>query len=695
VAAPPVAAEFLAWQAAVKNYTGFGKKEALHSVVLRRELSPVLRGDIEEFRFSPDGKYVLAQDNATIFVITRNPFEVAFKIRAPEAHKAQFSPDSAYVVFYNDSLRVERWNVAERHLQDISEPYVFGGCAQTELSPDGAFLACMRPNRETYFPMDLQLYQVSDGSTVLVKKSFVGPAEFGYNTYLNFVRLFSGHHRLIAMAFSPDGRYFIASRSSAHLLFDLKAKAEVPMPGGLKKYTSFNFAFVGPDRILGTSDATGENATLVKMPSGDVLDDNIPLGGRTVYPASKGDYAIVRPLAKAPVGVLDLKSKKIVIGSRTDALDIFDGQFVNERVNGEVGIYATAGQPPIATAQLPRAAVAGVSAAIASDNLGRMALSESTRGAVWDLNSGERLFYVRGFRGASFDGDGMLFTFTPADQFSGTALKGEKSDDVRKREMQQPGDTIGRADFATKSITPVVEVLKRTSVRQIGPVVLSSTARDDDQPRKNVKMEAKDARTGNLLWSREYPSAPTVHTSVGNQYVVFSWFLGSGGAKEELKDDPEAKKLVNALKDTEGSYLVEVVEPGSGKIVAKFPISTGRASFHAQHMRATGDTLMLVDNNHRVMLYSIRGEPKGRLFGGYAVLSKDGSKLAVEREPGRVFVYDTVTLREADQFTFGGEIVTAQFSSDSSRLFVLTDDETAIVLNLADGKPEVTTVGAK
>ena len=41
-----------------------------------------------------------------------------------------------------------------------------------------------------------------------------------------------------------------------------------------------------------------------------------------------------------------------------------------------------------------------LSAANVSDNMQWLAVSSKTRGAIWDLSSGERKMHVRGFRGA-------------------------------------------------------------------------------------------------------------------------------------------------------------------------------------------------------------------------------------------------------------------------------------------------------
>src|SRR5215475_7608474 len=107
------ASEYSRWQSAVVSYTGLGRKESLHSVVSKTAIQPPLRGDVTHLRFSPDGKYILAQDDSGISVLTREPFRSVFRIDAPEANEAQFTPDSQSIVFNTSDLRVEIWSLAE------------------------------------------------------------------------------------------------------------------------------------------------------------------------------------------------------------------------------------------------------------------------------------------------------------------------------------------------------------------------------------------------------------------------------------------------------------------------------------------------------------------------------------------------------------------------------------------------------
>ena len=52
-------------------------------------------------KFSPNGRYVLAQDDFGITVLSVQPFAVLFRIPARDAEHAGFTADSKEVVFVN------------------------------------------------------------------------------------------------------------------------------------------------------------------------------------------------------------------------------------------------------------------------------------------------------------------------------------------------------------------------------------------------------------------------------------------------------------------------------------------------------------------------------------------------------------------------------------------------------------------
>ncbi|HEU4432302.1 MAG TPA: M48 family metalloprotease, partial [Pyrinomonadaceae bacterium] len=161
--------EFKQWQAAVVAYTGSGRTESLRHVAAKLELTPPLRNDITHIKFSPDGKYVLVQDESSIDVLTRDPFVSLFHIEAAEANNAHFTPDSQSIVFSTSNLRVEKWSVPEKKMTDAREIVVNTACLQTRLAPNGQILVCVTPT------FDLRLIEVSSAKLLFEKKEFLTP----------------------------------------------------------------------------------------------------------------------------------------------------------------------------------------------------------------------------------------------------------------------------------------------------------------------------------------------------------------------------------------------------------------------------------------------------------------------------------------------------------------------------------------
>ena len=285
----------------------------------------------------------------------------------------------------------------------------------------------------------------------------------------------------------------------------------------------------------------------------------------------------------------------------------------------------------------------------------------------------------------------MYLDFAPRNQFGEIPAKGESSADVRKREAEKPGDTVVQVDLAKQSVTEVSAMKKRTHVRLCGLMILTWSPDDDARPYQNIKLEARDARSGKVVWSRFYAKGfPSVYLDNQPDTVVFAWSLGTLGARQELQDDAEAKQLVKALHDREGSYLVEVVDIHSGKTLGKFTVDTGRASFRASYFLASGGTVAMIDSNNRTLLYSYNGQKKGRLFGGKAALSPGGHRICLEQEPGRLALYDVDQLRELGEMTFPERVVFSGFSADR-HLVVMTADQTVYVFGESGTTPKSTT----
>jgi len=203
-------ASFHAWQQAVLEYEVAEGRESLPGLLVKQRLSTRLRAEVSNLRFSRDGKYILAQDDGGIHVVTRDPFASLFYIPAPDAREAQFSPDSSSVVFMTYGMRVESWNVGSQKRTSVHELTIHNHCLQSELSPDGNTVACVD------FSDALLLIDVATSSVMCEKKDFYKPSLSELLAILFAVRepdeddsreeLF----HFVNMRFSPDGRYFMA-----------------------------------------------------------------------------------------------------------------------------------------------------------------------------------------------------------------------------------------------------------------------------------------------------------------------------------------------------------------------------------------------------------------------------------------------------------------------------------------------------
>jgi len=342
---------------------------------------------VRHLRFSSDGNYLIAQDDAAIFVLTREPFRILFRVDAAKACPAQFTPDNQAMVFYagvsaekqstvlsTSHLRVERWSIAEKRMEQVNEVEVPAGCRQTKLSPNGMVLACVHDNLEGE-GLDLLLLDTATGKPIFTNQSFMVPWEFEGGARGNRIQESNQSHHAgnydpvrrlfwpengMEMRYSPEGRYFIQAKDkesgSRRIAVDLKTNRQIRLSGALPRVLTSSFAWAGPDRIVGRLAPKAKESVVVEFPSGKILLSGIPTGTGTLSSVGRGDYVIVRPSTGTASAVFDVTNKRFYAGSKTTSIDVFDGTYVIEGAAGELAVYAAPGQPPSARLELPRVA---------------------------------------------------------------------------------------------------------------------------------------------------------------------------------------------------------------------------------------------------------------------------------------------------------------------------------------------------
>ena len=669
---------FKDWQGAVVSYTGLGRREALHGVISKQQLSPPLRSDIMHIRFSPDGKYVIVQDDAGITVLTREPFTALFRIEAPEAKNAVFSPDSANIVFATDNLRIEKWNVAEQKMLAANEVIILRGCIQTALSSDGKYLACLKTN------FDLALVEVATGQPVVQRKEFLKP------TYQQVLLLFGALAarrfengdaglRLANMGFSPDARYFIAgylgpdnissARTQTYVEgYDMTTLKKFGLPDSIERLVVGGFSFLGNDRIVGVNYQDYKKSGVVSFPSGQVLSE-FTIRGR-LEGATKGDYVLVRPVKDYPVGVFDLNTKVIFKSNKQAALDIYGDVFVAEMRNGEVGLYRMEKNELLASTLLSNFSLGRLWVTELSSDMKWVAISGRSRGGVWNLDKGEAALYLRAFRGAHLS-DGYFFA------------------DFPKYETAERN--VARFRLATGEVAPGTTI-EATVVRQLGqylfttkPAKADAKEADPADYAKNVVLEVSDARTMALLWSRAYPKeSPRIWASPHHGTTANVWDVTDAAVKHEIKDDPQLTQQLAAMKEKEGDYFVQILDIRNGNLLGRLFVETGKGSFRFTNVYAAGDWVIASDSTNRVLVYSLKtGRQVGRVFGGFAAVSPTAALLCVENETGKLAVYDLTTMEKRDELVFSSPIALLRFSPDGKRLIVMTNNQYVYMLDVA------------
>ncbi len=671
-------AEFAHWQEDVVAYSGFGTRESLPGLVFKQTLALPLRPDITNLRFSPDGKYILAQDEGGIHVLTRSPFAVLFYIEALDARHAQFAPDSRSIVFYNRSMRVESWSVLEQKRTAVHELTLLHTCLQSILSPDGSTLGCLNSD------LELSLIDAASGAVLASKKSF---AQVSAVTSCRVaISMANGDEPgLIEMKFSSDAHYFVAGSYESHFAWDLTAHHELPLPGSIKAIVKASFAFLGTDRIVGINVGDPKKSAILQFPSGARLQQ-VGLGtGIQLTAATWGDYLFVGPLKDQPMGLYDLKTEKIPIQFKKAAADIYDGIFVNEQVDGELVLNDLSKvadkSPAVAWVQLPQARLGPLQAAAVSSDFNWMAISHRTRGAVWDIAHNIRTLELRGFHGAWFAPDHLVYVDFPKfmetqraighlDPVAGMAGLGYKIDDV-----------------VANQYGPYLLVTKSEKARSSGTIVFAPeflclqmlmqhflTVSDTGGNAKTV--EVRDVRDGRVLWARDFPhDAPSL--TLGSGVVLLKWSLRNTSGREELRKYPDLKNGAN-----DSDYFLEKIDLQTDRVVGKFVIKTNKGSFTVNRLLSFGDWVVASASGNQVLSYSLAtGQEIGHFFGTEPTASPSGL-LALEHEPGQLSVYDLTTSRLKQQYTFADPISFKVFSPDSMRLFVMTVSQTAYVLDL-------------
>jgi hypothetical protein len=648
-------------------------------------LRPALSSDLRHLRFSSDGRYILAQDDTGITVLSAQPFQVLYRAPAENADPAEFVPEYADFVFLSSGTHVERWSVASRSLVSSIEIPLRAACVTRRLAPDGKTLGCVDEAGT------LRLIDVATGESLLEKKDFASALIL--RTTLDF---------------SPDARYLLATGRGLRgttFIWGLREKAAIPLRGELKKQDDAHLAFLAPDRLLASprvaADKSGTNvtATLLSFPAGEVLANPVIAPG-PVYRAADPAYAIVRPLGKFASGAIQLATGQ-TITNRAPALDVFGQTYVAERLLGELALYQR-GQESPATATLPEAEWSALRAVAVAPDFGWLAVSTQARASLWNLRTAQSVARFRAFDGGYFDPQGQLLMDAPTQDITPRRIV-----DIN---LARLGSTAG----------PEV---KEPVTTQVGPYLVTVRGNDGTPPVyvaelntfQNVTYSIRDARTLKPLWSRRFNGeTPRVfYSDSGLQAVLLH------NARTELASrDPAVKKLLAeerldervcimadlyrtvqvALPDTPqvtfpmrnkwyqvrpGIYLAETIDLATGDTITRTVVDIVDRCLKVTRLQAVAGGVAVEDSRHRVLVYSgDSGQARVRLFGRLWATDPERNRIAIGKEPGRLVTYDAASGEPLGELRAGAPLLAVRFRADGRALLALTAKQEAVLAEI-------------
>jgi hypothetical protein len=640
------------------------------------KLDPPMSPALENVRLSPDAQYLLAQDEMRVHVLSRSPLKVLFSIDAPDAQMAQFTPDSADVVFYYAGLRFEDWRVATRQLAHVYDFADYDHCLQDSLSPDGYTFACFTRNYA-----DVRLRLGNNTSFGWLKLSDLRTGKMLYENSSFYLVNFSAQAgpaairalnepRQASVAWSQDGRYFLAASGTASVGFDLQSGKTVALRHDLSQLYESRMAFVDSNKLAFECDwGYKQHGPLdtFKMcystfPEGNPLN-TFSMGRTWMSSVTRGSRLVVGPSSDGAATLFDPASKAMGDSFKLDPVDLSGNIVAAEAPGGGVSVGTLNGS--LETVALPVTPLPSLEAARFSADGRYLAISDRARGAVWDLTADKQVSLTGPFRNAQFDAQDKLQAR------------------IADRELKPALDS--RIDMRTHKVTPTLSIAAEKI--QYGSVVLQYIPLEKDQELYfHARIDAVDAASGQPLWSRKFNYTPPIAVDTDGDQLLLLMDRRSFTGGDELDHN---RKLTIRTSDeykelTERGLVVEVISRRTGVperlIVAP---EVGYGSSDQRNAALYGNLLAIRGSSNNSVVYRISDGVRLLAFPG-SVLAGDASLglIAATNRPQDVMIYDVATRKEVMRVTLDHYILAARFIPEKRQLLVLTATQHVYALDL-------------
>ena len=672
------------------------QSQDIPGLISKARLNPPLRSRLRELRFSPNGAYVLLQDETAAYVVRTNPLGIVFQLGTNQCLPLRFSPDSQNVVAATPGMQVDRFNVGAN--KEIDSRTLGSGdrCYASTLSLDGELYACLDDKSELRIFRTRTGEQIFDGRIgdhpgrtfpfpVPYHLGLARSEPFGY--YLASVFILPDFMATIPLLkFSPDGHYLLAHGlyPQTTALIDVQHGVQTSVPKGMRRGAEeTTVEFVASDKVLVADPAKKEESVLMSFPAGEAIT-KLAVGGEMTG-TSNPRYAIAFQTAGEKgkkADVVDLQTGKSVATTSILGADVWGSQIVSYADDGALAFTRIGDEKPFVRAggivsPLPTLHVAAV-----SPGLEKIAIGIPGHGGVFDVSTGERAATFDALSGAWFASDQTCYIRVPAVQPDTSTI-----------------ESVDAKSGTISDITSIENIRIRDESISSGPVLLSHFVLRlmlmMDWQEFPFEIHGLDTTTGKMLWLREFGGDPTrintrKHTPVPftdpqGDRVVLGWPAKTPMGEEVANHDATAKRLLKEAKISDHDSVFEVLDARSGKTVGAVLVQTGAGPNTFDSAFSEGDWLVLEKNGRSAMVFSLStGEQVADEAGYGPAITAATGLLSVTTDGGHLELYDLKTQARKYAYNFPQEIAYAHFSADGKRLLVMTDNQMVYVLDLTD-----------
>lgn len=691
--------------------------DKLPGLLSRIPLDPPLRGEIRQVRFAPGANYILIQDAAGVYVLTRHPLALLYWLPAREALAARFSSDSSALIISSRAGLVGKWNLPSGQPLGQEQLDVKEGCISAVLSADGERFACEGPRRE------LRIFRASSGEEIFADvlktpklklmrwypiprvRESAFPHPIGYDWARSPKPAIDETNSSRRMDFSPDSKYFLlADADRDTLLVDLAANKKIPV-GGALRHLEGGAHFVGPDKVSAREPANKEKIAIISVPGGRVVETSPTAATATSNPR----YLNLRDAASDGSAVFDLESKTIVKSAPLAGFDISGDEIAGVSGDGAVSISHPGETEPREAFNLPRGPLATLRAATVSPDLHTLIVSAAGRAAAWDLTNGNRLnSYSKVLGGWCEDAFSCYLQFpqqgdqpSRVEQTNLTSVNptSAASSPVKPASQEAPQSWIIPSDSGIKATAPSPASSPSSNVKVYsvqydrpadqnilaGPVLLHITTLPSKNVSFNSILRALDVKTGAPLWSRVLESGvPIPFADPRGDRFVFGWRAESPGARIAASRNSAANERLQKARLQAQDTFFEVADARSGKMLGGIVVQNAAGPDRFDSAFSSGDWLVSSRDGNRLAIYSLStGEEIGRTFGYYPAIGAEVALLAATDGAATLTLYDLSKFQKRATYRFPSTVAYAHFASDGKRLLVLTLNQVAYVLDVS------------